>query len=198
MSTYYERNRETLLKKQKNRDAARRAEVALYQQEYRLKNREKLLEYSRDYYAHNAEEMKARQRAYYNTRREYYRLLNASYYQTNKTELISYQRAYYNTNREPILEKKRAYYDDNKADFLRRNAQRRAVEKRATPRWANLQAMANVYKQCIDKTIMTGISHHVHHIIPLRDDPTVCGLHCEANLIVVTEQKHWELHRSCG
>jgi len=154
------------------------------------------LSYHRAYYANNKEDLKARQRACYQAHKAYYAAINRAYYVDHREDAIATQRTYYKENRDAILDQKRAYYGTNKADFLRRNAARRAVEKRATPPWADYKAMAVVYAECANRTAATGVVHHVHHTVPLRDDPTVCGLHCESNLQVVTEQEHWDLHRS--
>lgn len=63
-----------------------------------------------------------------------------------------------------------------------------------TPTWANAQKMQRIYQKADSLTLSTGIIHHVHHIIPLRECKNVCGLHCESNLIIVTQEDHKKLH----
>ena len=53
-------------------------------------------------------------------------------------------------------------------------AQKRAKKHKATPPWADLDAIKKIYRA-------RPSGHHVDHIIPLNS-PVVCGLHCEANL----------------
>lgn len=53
-------------------------------------------------------------------------------------------------------------------------AERRASKKRATPKWADREAIKDFYRFC-------PASHHVDHIIPLSHDE-VCGLHVMENL----------------
>ena len=48
-----------------------------------------------------------------------------------------------------------------------------------TPAWADHKLMAAIYKRA-DR-----LNHHVDHIVPLNH-PLVCGLHCEANLQILT------------
>ena len=60
------------------------------------------------------------------------------------------------------------------AMYAHHAAMRRAKKKQATPTWANLSAIKEIYRTC-----PTG--YHVDHIIPLTH-PLVCGLHCEQNL----------------
>ncbi len=63
-------------------------------------------------------------------------------------------------------------------------AKRRSQKLRATPKWADLEAIARIYCERDAITRKTGIVHHVDHIIPLQGK-TVCGLHVAANLRIV-------------
>lgn len=56
--------------------------------------------------------------------------------------------------------------------------------KQATPIWADLTKIQNLYLESINLTNTTGIIHEVDHIIPLNHD-LVCGLHNQFNLQVV-------------
>ena len=68
---------------------------------------------------------------------------------------------------------------------LRPSERRRVQMRLATPRWANIDAIMEIYIQRSEMTRETGIEHHVDHVIPIQH-PRVCGLHCEANLRVIT------------
>jgi hypothetical protein len=60
--------------------------------------------------------------------------------------------------------------------------------------------MSRMYLEAWRLTLNTGIVHHVDHIVPLKS-PTVCGLHCEANLRVLQKTdnlKKGNKHCSCG
>lgn len=54
-------------------------------------------------------------------------------------------------------------------------AKRRASKKNATPSWANLDDIKNVYQEA------KYFGYHVDHIVPLQND-LVCGLHVWDNL----------------
>lgn len=53
-------------------------------------------------------------------------------------------------------------------------ALKRAKKRKATPAWADLEKIKEIYRQRPQ-------GHHVDHIVPLVS-PVVCGFHCEANL----------------
>jgi len=62
---------------------------------------------------------------------------------------------------------------------------RRILLRLATPRWANIDAMTQIYLERARLSRETGIEHDVDHIVPIVN-ARVCGLHCEHNLRVVT------------
>jgi hypothetical protein len=64
-------------------------------------------------------------------------------------------------------------------------AVRRARERSAMPHWADRAAIERVYLQARQMTEKTGIQHSVDHIVPLLGE-TVCGLHIDCNLQVLT------------
>jgi hypothetical protein len=68
-------------------------------------------------------------------------------------------------------------------------AKRVIAKKRAIPKWADLKAIRMFYAEAIRLTRETGIRHEVDHIYPLQSD-MVCGLHCEANLRVITKAEN--------
>jgi len=60
-----------------------------------------------------------------------------------------------------------------------------AAQLRRTPPWADLQAIKKLYDESHRITKMTGLDHHVDHIIPLRGE-FVSGLHIAENLRVLS------------
>ncbi len=69
----------------------------------------------------------------------------------------------------------------NKGIVNARNNKRRADKQQATPSWANLSAITDIYKGSEYLTRLTGIQWHVDHEIPLKGK-TVSGLHVDINL----------------
>lgn len=77
------------------------------------------------------------------------------------------------------------------------DARRRAAKAFATPCWLtddDFAAMQHIYEQAAAISLATGIKHEVDHIIPLQGE-NVCGLHCPANLRIVTRSEN---RRKCN
>lgn len=53
-----------------------------------------------------------------------------------------------------------------------------------TPKWANSDAIAEIYVRCAEITSATGVPHEVDHVIPLQGQD-VSGLHVETNLQII-------------
>ena len=68
-------------------------------------------------------------------------------------------------------------------------AKRTARKKSATPAWADMDAILAIYEEAARRTAETGVRHEVDHIYPLQSD-VVCGLHCPANLQILTKTEN--------
>jgi hypothetical protein len=66
-------------------------------------------------------------------------------------------------------------------------SKRMALKLRATPAWANMTAILGFYIIAVEMERTTGLKHAVDHIVPLQSK-LVCGLHCEANMQVLTKR----------
>lgn len=60
---------------------------------------------------------------------------------------------------------------------------KRAIEG-ATPAWSDRNKVLEIYEQARKVSELTGIQHHVDHVVPLTSKK-VCGLHNEFNLRVI-------------
>jgi len=139
-----------------------------------------LSEQRKAYYLANKEAVTKRVRAYQLFNKEVVAERRKSYRLSNKEDIAKQMKAYQLSNKEAIAEKKKAYRKANPHIINARIAKRRATKKQATPAWADLEAIKEMYQLA---TIFnsTGINLQVDHIVPLQSDK-VCGLHCEANL----------------
>lgn len=105
----------------------------------------------------------------------------AKWRQENPEAARAIQRAFHARNRDKRRAENRRWQQMNKAADANRSAAQRAVEKRATPSWANKRYINLFYEMAKMEASRTGKPVHVDHIVPLNS-PLVCGLHVEDNL----------------
>jgi hypothetical protein len=107
----------------------------------------------------------------------------------NRELLREYDKKYY--EREDRKEYMKAYLSnhmkENKAQWNARSAKRRASKLQRTPEWLtddHLWMIEEVYELAQLRSKVTGVDHHVDHVVPLRGK-TVSGLHVPWNLQVI-------------
>lgn len=128
----------------------------------------------------NKEATAERMKAYHHANREAALERMKAYYHANKEAVAEQRKSYRLANKETLAERDKAYYEANRPLYYAKNAQRKASKKKATPAWADLEAIKGIYLlAAINRE--GGFDLHVDHIVPLQSD-IVCGLHCEANL----------------
>jgi len=108
------------------------------------------------------------------------------YYAGKKEELNANFKAWREENAESRAEYMAQWLRENRALANEKAMRRVASKRRATPKWANRERMVEFYKEAERLTAETGVPHNVDHIYPLQGK-IVCGLHCEANLNVITQ-----------
>lgn len=70
---------------------------------------------------------------------------------------------------------------------------RKRARSAATPAWADVDVMRAIYRECRRLSRLTGVRHHVDHIVPLTSKQ-VCGLHNEFNLQVLPAADNLKKH----
>lgn len=113
-----------------------------------------------------------------------------------------YVSSYYRRNAERIRAERRAEYDQVAGAARARKwrqkfpwkhvaqvVKRDAYKLRATPAWANDEAILKFYERAKQLSEETGVLHHVDHIYPLRGR-LVCGLHNEFNLQILPAREN--------
>jgi len=164
---------------------------------YQKANAERVREYQREYQAANPEKREAwRKNAKPETRANKARATRARY-ELKREEILARNREMHYRNREARLAQKRAWAAAHRHLGAHYAAKRRAIMFRATPPWADLEAIEREYLSAALRTELTGQPHEVDHTVPL-DSPLVCGLHVPANLKVVPRltnrskgNRHW-------
>jgi hypothetical protein len=146
----------------KNKDKEKQYQKAYhkeYSKKYNLKNRDKIKELRRLYRLNNKDKIKDLRRLYY---------LN------NIDKAKEYAKEYNLNNKKKLKEYIKEYHLNNRNLINAHKAKRRASKLNATPKFANLNKIKEIYKNCPK-------GFHVDHIIPLNNK-LVCGLHVEWNL----------------
>jgi len=100
--------------------------------------------------------------------------INKLYRLNNKEKIAITKKKYYLKNKYNIIKKIKLYRLNNPHTQRNLSAKRRALQLNATPKFANLNKIKEIYKKCPK-------GYHVDHIIPLQGK-VVCGLHVEWNL----------------
>ncbi len=77
-------------------------------------------------------------------------------------------------NKEKVKIQNQRYRKSHRKYLTYKENERRSRQLNATPKWANLEKIKEIYKNC-------PIGYHVDHIIPLQGK-NICGLHIETNL----------------
>jgi len=137
--------------------------VKIHKKTYYLKHRESIFEAQKKEHRENPEKRRAYMRRYSLENRE---------------KKLARRRVLYQSNPERRKESSRKWRERNPGKFKALCAKQRAKKKNAIPKWADLNAIRKIYKNCPE-------GHHVDHIIPLRGK-TVSGLHVETNLQYLT------------
>lgn len=93
--------------------------------------------------------------------------------------------AHYHANREERSAASARWRAENPDKHAAKEAKRRAAKLKATPPWADTEQIKLIYRRAQELKEQTGRDWHVDHIVPLKGK-TVCGLHCEANLQILS------------
>lgn len=107
----------------------------------------------------------------------------------NREERLEYLRVYGEAHKDKKAISYAAWARANKALVNALIMKRYASKKRALPKWADLEKIRAFYERAVALTVETGVRHEVDHIYPLQS-PVVCGLHCEANLQILTKAEN--------
>lgn len=183
------KHRERLLVKERLWRERNREALRISGAEWRRANPDKCKAWSRECYQTKRDEFVAKKRAYNSARKEEINAKSREYRSANLSKVLARCAEYRKRNRETLREKNRLYSKENPGIGNANTMKRIAARINATPAWADYEEIKKLYKQAADISRTTGIPHVVDHIYPLQGR-TVCGLHFEYNLRVVTESEN--------
>jgi hypothetical protein len=176
--------------------ASDKAAAAIRNKKYNIEHKDEISKNRKQYYQANKEDIKAQARGYSVENKAKILAAHQRYYQKNIDAITEYKRQWYIENYRSNTEYKEQrkiyvqnYALSNRSRLRTKDALHRANKLRATPKWANKELVLNIYKLAEEQERMTGIKQHVDHIVPLNSK-YVCGLHCEANLQILSAQEN--------
>jgi len=143
-------------------------------------------------YQENPEKLRAKTAKWRKENPDVYKAYMDAYHLENREALNEYRRQLRLRNLEREREKDKRYLKNNRAKVYAKNARRRAAETQATPAWLTAIQKAQIYEFyeiALARTLQTGISCDVDHIVPLRGKH-VRGLHVPWNLQILTEEEN--------
>jgi hypothetical protein len=166
-----------------------RAEHPTEMKAWRDAHRETLRAQSRGYrakaYAANPEKERALCKAWRAANPEWVRAANKAWRLANPDKVLANTRAARAARPDHYRALNKAWRTANHGVRNAIEAKRYAIKKQAMPAWADVGAIKAFYIEAARLTRETGIQHDVDHIYPLQGT-TVCGLHVEGNLQVLT------------
>lgn len=172
-SAYYQRNKEKIKARVKAYTAENSEKVKQYKASYFKANKERLVEKSKQYHQKNKNEINLKRRRAY-----------AEAPEANLAASREFRRTHTDWCREYGVAWRKA--NPYKVNKLSQDAKARKLQ--AIPSWEtdfDKFVIEEIYDMSRLKTRMTGVEHHVDHIVPLKSK-VVCGLHTPINLRVVT------------
>lgn len=147
--------------------------------------------------ARNPEKVRADVAAYQAANKERLAAAAKLWDAANPEKRAATQTAYRERHHARVLGQQAAWRKANRPKVNAKKMRRVASQLNATPAWADRKAIAGFYETAEALGMWTGEWYHVDHIVPIRST-RVCGLHCEANLQILSGpenqrkgNRHW-------
>jgi len=141
---------------------------------FRSKCKVCIREYSKNHYEHNKDKRKVQ---------------HETYYKNNKERINAINRNNWEENRDRYGKARKKWKEEHKGEICADSALRRAIMAKATPSFADQEKIKDIYKKAALISQLTGVLHHVDHIIPIRGKG-VTGLHVEWNLRIIPAKEN--------
>ena len=159
--------------------------AAEYGKSWRSRNIEKVRRDKKSYEEKNLVRIRGKKAEW--KRKNYHEKLkpkNQIYNKKNAEKISKQGKARELINKEKRTETNKIWAVKNKAKLNHKCRLRQLLKKQATPPWANLKLIQEMYELSEMYSKNTGIKHHVDHVVPIQGK-NVCGLHVHYNLQVM-------------
>lgn len=156
---------------------------------YYQANKEKILAASAEWRKANPEKVSNYLAKWVKENPDRRREIGRNWARENKAQCSVYTAAWSRANRDKRCESSSRWAKANPEKNAARVAMRNAAKILATPGWASIVAINEIYADASLKSRETDVAWHVDHVIPLRSE-LVCGLHCEQNMQVLPAQEN--------
>lgn len=154
---------------------------------WRIANLERLEQYKKD----NVERSRELARARNKRNPEAAKIIRDRYKQNNPEKYRAVIAAWEEANRDAVVARRKEYRKQNRARYTAHAANRRSAKINATPAWADLEKITDMYRRAASQGLT------VDHVVPLQSD-LVCGLHWHGNMELITMReniskgnRHW-------
>ena len=152
---------------------------------WRQENRERASKVAAEWRKENIDKSRESNRLWKKRNPEKSKYLSKIYRDRNQEKRKEWIARWRAENKEHVRQYDRRRRNENRAEHAAKVGRRRAMQIQATPLWADARKIAEFYFAADFLSMATGEWHHVDHIVPILSK-TVCGLHVEANLRVIT------------
>ena len=123
-------------------------------------------------------------RAWYAANKDQHKRRSIEWAKKNPESAKAAQKRHNKNHKEKRAEKYKEWAQANRPKRNAINSRRKAAKLKATPLWANQDAITVIYAEAMRRQEESGIRKHVDHIVPLQSK-IVCGLHVEENLQII-------------
>lgn len=188
-AAYYAANKEKKRAQGAAWHAANKEQVKIRGALHRAANKETIKVRCAAWCAKNEDKIKLRNAAYRVANKDKIKLTASARYIVNADKIRATHAVYRAENQEKIKLGIAAWKKANRDKGCASAARRKANQLQATPAWANKAKIEEFYYTANMLGMHTGEHYHVDHIVPLKGR-LVCGLHCEANLQILTRSEN--------
>ncbi|MEN8132626.1 MAG: HNH endonuclease signature motif containing protein [Pseudomonadota bacterium] len=168
-----------------------------YNEQWRIDNRDHVRQWNAQWRENNPESVKQHQHRWLKISTEHRKQYNKQWYEENievvlqrskqwRDDNLNKVKQYREDNAEQFRQYAKQYRKDNpdKVALWRETRLRQIID--ATPPWYEEELVRNVYLKRDELNALGGTRFEVDHIVPIINDK-VCGLHCLANLQILTK-----------